>query len=125
MEHSIKECTEVTIEIKNLPKDELPYSLALKVEINLLGRESLKLGSVARKSMKQWSYAGVEVENVAEQNKIDKASSFTRGVGANVKSTKKGAMVVFESDSDNTGERSDFRNGLDDNYCKIDRIPSF
>ncbi|MBA0813404.1 hypothetical protein Gohar_027260 [Gossypium harknessii] len=66
MDHSIKECSEVTTEIKNLPEDELPYSLALKAKINLLGRESLKLGSVARKSMKQWSYTGVEVENVTE-----------------------------------------------------------
>ncbi|MBA0869971.1 hypothetical protein Goshw_005934 [Gossypium schwendimanii] len=68
MDHSIKECSEVTTEIKNLPEDELPYSLALKAEINLLGKESLKLGSVARKSMKQWSYTGVgvEVENVTE-----------------------------------------------------------
>ncbi|MBA0696717.1 hypothetical protein Goari_003247 [Gossypium aridum] len=66
MDHSIKECSEVTTEIKNLPEDELPYSLALQAEINLLGKESLKLGSVARKSMKQWSYTGVEVENVTE-----------------------------------------------------------
>ncbi|KAH1046241.1 hypothetical protein J1N35_037025 [Gossypium stocksii] len=63
MEHSIKECTKVTTEIKNLPEDKLPYSLALKAKINLLGRESLKLGFVARKSMKQWSYTRVEVEN--------------------------------------------------------------
>ncbi|KAK5840025.1 hypothetical protein PVK06_008891 [Gossypium arboreum] len=104
----------VTTEIKNLLEDELPYSLALKAEINLLGRESLKLGFVARKSIKQWSYTGVEVENVAEQNKIDKASPFTRRVGTDVKSTNKGAMVVFECDSDTTGERSDLRNGLDD-----------
>lgn len=34
-------------------------------------------------------------------------------------------MMMFESDSDTTGERSDFRNGLDDNDCKTDRIPSF
>ncbi|MBA0770305.1 hypothetical protein Gotri_018960 [Gossypium trilobum] len=81
MGHSIKECIEVTLKVKDLPEDELPYSLALKEKLNLLGRESLKLGFVARKSMKQWSYTGANDENVAVQNKINEVSPFSRGRG--------------------------------------------
>ncbi|MBA0715886.1 hypothetical protein Golax_014762, partial [Gossypium laxum] len=64
MGHSIKECIKVTLKVKDLLEDELPYSLALKAELNLLGRESLKLGSVVRKSMK-WG-AVVEFESDSE-----------------------------------------------------------
>ncbi|MBA0599447.1 hypothetical protein Gorai_005667, partial [Gossypium raimondii] len=42
-------------------KDDLPYSLALKAESSLLGRESLKLGFSTKKAMKQCYYTGEEV----------------------------------------------------------------
>lgn len=49
IEHAIKECGSSPVEIKTLPKDDLPFSLALKVELNFLGKVSLKLGSSMEK----------------------------------------------------------------------------
>ncbi|MBA0672600.1 hypothetical protein Goklo_023999, partial [Gossypium klotzschianum] len=39
-------------------KDDLPYSLALKAESNLIGKESLQFGFSVKKSMKQCLYIG-------------------------------------------------------------------
>ncbi|MBA0570227.1 hypothetical protein Golob_003907, partial [Gossypium lobatum] len=39
-------------------EDEQPYSVALKAESNLLGKESQRFGSVTKKSMKQRYYTG-------------------------------------------------------------------
>ncbi|MBA0780624.1 hypothetical protein Gotri_004703, partial [Gossypium trilobum] len=64
MGHGVKVCNGIPTDEKDKLKDELPYSLALKVESNLLGNESLKFGFSTKKSMKQCSYTrGVEVFN--------------------------------------------------------------
>ncbi|MBA0812459.1 hypothetical protein Gohar_026427 [Gossypium harknessii] len=42
-------------------EDDLPYSLALKAESSLLGRESLKLGFSTKRTMKHCYYTGEEV----------------------------------------------------------------
>lgn len=44
MGHSLKECVTVSESIKEQCEDDLPYSLALKAESNLMGRETMKFG---------------------------------------------------------------------------------
>ncbi|MBA0738486.1 hypothetical protein Gogos_011832 [Gossypium gossypioides] len=56
MGHGIKECTEVSNVIKHLLEDDLPYSVALKVESKLVGKVSQKLGVNLNKSMRQFAY---------------------------------------------------------------------
>lgn len=54
MGHSLKECVVVTKKAKNLSEDDLPYSVALKVEFTILGKMNLKLSNKGKKSMKQF-----------------------------------------------------------------------
>ncbi|MBA0556133.1 hypothetical protein Golob_026260 [Gossypium lobatum] len=54
----LKECTEVSNVIKHLLEDDLPYSVALKVEFKLVRKVSQKLGANLKKSMKQFAYVG-------------------------------------------------------------------
>ncbi|KAH1048228.1 hypothetical protein J1N35_039012 [Gossypium stocksii] len=56
MGHVAKECTDISKLRKESGEDDLPYSLALKAESNLVGRESLQLGNIGRKFMEQCLY---------------------------------------------------------------------
>lgn len=53
MGNDIKDYTEVSVGIKELTKDDLPFSLALKVESNLVRKMTLRFGSKAKKLMTQ------------------------------------------------------------------------
>ncbi|PPD74213.1 hypothetical protein GOBAR_DD28865 [Gossypium barbadense] len=56
MGHVAKDCKEISnLEVEKR-EDDLPYSLALKAESNLVGKESLQLGVSVKKSMKQCLY---------------------------------------------------------------------
>ncbi|KAK5825278.1 hypothetical protein PVK06_020092 [Gossypium arboreum] len=56
MRYVMKECTEISKLGKELGEDNLPYSLVLKAESNLVGRESLQLGVSGRKFAEQCLY---------------------------------------------------------------------
>lgn len=56
--HNVKEFDDVESSVKKLPKEKLPYSLALKAESALMGKESVQLRFTARKVMKQCLYIG-------------------------------------------------------------------
>lgn len=45
---------------QSMADDDLPYSLALRVELNVMGKESFQFGSSAKKSMMQHLYIGYE-----------------------------------------------------------------
>lgn len=60
--HEIRECNSTPSKIKNLPKDDLPYFLALKAELNFIGILSTKLGYFIKKSMYQNVYLGLMEE---------------------------------------------------------------
>lgn len=49
--HKLKDYYEVSVKIKELPKDENPFSVALRVESNLVGKVSLALGLASIKMM--------------------------------------------------------------------------
>ncbi|MBA0628213.1 hypothetical protein Godav_022978 [Gossypium davidsonii] len=59
--HGIKGYMVILSKDREKVKDDLPYSLALKAESSLLGRESLKLGFSTKRAMKQCYYTGKEV----------------------------------------------------------------
>ncbi|PPR94215.1 hypothetical protein GOBAR_AA26461 [Gossypium barbadense] len=42
--HGIKECNVTKNEVQEIAEDQLPYSLVLKVEPNLLGKETMQMG---------------------------------------------------------------------------------
>ncbi|MBA0570070.1 hypothetical protein Golob_003757 [Gossypium lobatum] len=59
--HGIKDYMVILSKDREKVEDDLPYSLALKAESSLLGRESLKLGISTKRTMKQCYYTGEEV----------------------------------------------------------------
>lgn len=58
MGHGLHDCKESTQKVKEMMKDSLPFLIALRVESNVFGNESLQLRSHAKKSMIQSSYVG-------------------------------------------------------------------
>ncbi|MBA0749087.1 hypothetical protein Gogos_003048 [Gossypium gossypioides] len=59
--HGVKDYMVILSKDREKVVDDLPYSLALKAESSLLGRESLKLGFSTKRTMKQCYYTGEEV----------------------------------------------------------------
>lgn len=49
MGHGLKECNKCSSIVKEKADDDLPYSLALKAESNVLGKENLQFGFIAKK----------------------------------------------------------------------------
>lgn len=49
MGHTLKDYQEVSSSIKQLPKDDLPFSIAPKAESNLIGKLSRNLGISGKK----------------------------------------------------------------------------
>lgn len=62
MGHGLSECSKVLVKIRDLPEDDLPYSVALKAKSKVMGKVNLKLGSNMKKSMKQCFYVGDDEE---------------------------------------------------------------
>ncbi|MBA0721590.1 hypothetical protein Golax_009113 [Gossypium laxum] len=58
MGHGLKECDRIPTGARDKPEDELPYSLALKAESNLLRKECLEFSASTKKSMTQCLYVG-------------------------------------------------------------------
>ncbi|PPS05425.1 hypothetical protein GOBAR_AA15248 [Gossypium barbadense] len=63
MGHGSKECSKIVGREENEDSENYPFSIALKAESSILGKESLLFGSLLKKSMKQCFYTGEEVEN--------------------------------------------------------------
>ncbi|MBA0785417.1 hypothetical protein Gotri_026419, partial [Gossypium trilobum] len=58
MGHAVKDCIEIPNLGEEKLEEDLPYSLALKVESNLVGKEILQFGFSVKKFMKQCLYIG-------------------------------------------------------------------
>lgn len=56
MGHGVVDCTKIADAQKDKGEDEFSYSLALKVESNMFGKESLLLGNANKKFRKQCYY---------------------------------------------------------------------
>ncbi|PPD82730.1 hypothetical protein GOBAR_DD20345 [Gossypium barbadense] len=61
-------------------EDDLPYSLALKAESSIIGKESLLFGSLMKTTMKQCYYTGVEATNRDEGFSPDSTKQIHRTV---------------------------------------------
>lgn len=60
MDHILKNCQLVDESIKNLLQDDYSFSITLKVELNLIGKVSQKLGFIGMNFLEQYSYLGVD-----------------------------------------------------------------
>ncbi|KAK5784980.1 hypothetical protein PVK06_039521 [Gossypium arboreum] len=58
--HGVKDCMSISFEERVKTEDDLPYSIALKAESSIKGKESIWLGSLKKKTMIQCNYTGME-----------------------------------------------------------------
>lgn len=65
--HGVQSCSVVGKAIKDLPEDNLPFSMALKAELNFLGKINLKLGVVSKRLMEQGVYLGEEIDHTLQE----------------------------------------------------------
>ncbi|KAH1128958.1 hypothetical protein J1N35_000336 [Gossypium stocksii] len=64
MAHIVKDCNDMMKQWKDIREDNFPYSIALKAESSLLGRESLRLGKTDKKFAEQCVYTGEEEDRI-------------------------------------------------------------
>ncbi|MBA0703024.1 hypothetical protein Goari_005458 [Gossypium aridum] len=77
--HGIHECTEIIPAEKTRIREDPPFSLALKAELNLVGRESLKFNALSKKLQTQCSYIGDIKENQKAHLYSEKRSDTMQG----------------------------------------------
>lgn len=58
--HNLRDCKVVSPRIKELSEYDYPFSIALKAELNFVGKISLSLGLNRKKKMEQCSYLGID-----------------------------------------------------------------
>lgn len=81
--HNLRDCWEVSVKVKELSEDDYPFSVALKAEVNLVGKISLALGIAGKKTKAQCSYVGEDTRNsVLDMEKEDDVASSRIGAGA-------------------------------------------
>ncbi|MBA0773021.1 hypothetical protein Gotri_008324, partial [Gossypium trilobum] len=78
--HGLQECTAIKPAEKNRIREDLPFSLALKAKLNLVGRESLKFNALSKKLQPQCSYTGSIKENQETYLHSEKNSDMIQGV---------------------------------------------
>lgn len=99
MGHDLQDCDVISNEIKQNADDELPFLAALKVESNLMGKESLKFGISARKIMKQWSYTREEIPKIKIKILMGKCSRKPCLSGEDDKCNNSNRIVAIVDDS--------------------------
>ncbi|MFQ6668323.1 hypothetical protein Gotur_034011 [Gossypium turneri] len=77
--HGLQECTVIKPAEKNRIREYLPFSLALKAEFNLVGRESLKFNVLSKKLQPQCSYTGSIKEDQETYLHSEKNSDMIQG----------------------------------------------
>ncbi|TYI74850.1 hypothetical protein E1A91_D07G233300v1, partial [Gossypium mustelinum] len=78
--HGIHDCSEFTPAEKNKIKMDPPFSLALKEESTLVGRESLKFNALLKKSQSQCSYVGGITKDQEEYQYREQSSGLEVGI---------------------------------------------
>ncbi|MBA0596449.1 hypothetical protein Gorai_013268, partial [Gossypium raimondii] len=94
--HGLKECDRIPTGARDKPEDELPYSLALKAESNLLRKECLEFSASTKKSMTQCLYVGDvdKVDRTEGMASMDVTSS--RVTVENCQTKVRGISEVFD-----------------------------
>ncbi|KAK5802449.1 hypothetical protein PVK06_030040 [Gossypium arboreum] len=63
MGHALLDCGVIKPTEKDKIRDDPPFSVTLKAELNLQGMESLKLNALSKKTQSQCSYTGLLEES--------------------------------------------------------------
>ncbi|PPS05187.1 hypothetical protein GOBAR_AA15470 [Gossypium barbadense] len=79
MGHGLTDRSELNPAEKNKIRDDPPYTLALKVESNLIEKESMKFNVLSKKVIAQCSYKGGS-EVLAIKEKITREVNSTNGM---------------------------------------------
>lgn len=69
MGHVAHECDSISLQDREKMIEELPYSVALRAESSMFGRECLKFGLSTKKSMHEFYYTIISLEDLDEQRR--------------------------------------------------------
>ncbi|TYG50040.1 hypothetical protein ES288_D10G144100v1 [Gossypium darwinii] len=106
--HSLHDCTEIIPAEENRIREDPPFSLALKAELNLVGRESLKLNALAKKLQTQCSYVDNSTENQEEYSYNEQSSGMIRGMYDDAWLTTKAVdLEIQNEEGSNDGNNED------------------
>ncbi|MBA0878137.1 hypothetical protein Goshw_017310 [Gossypium schwendimanii] len=122
--HALQECTVIKPAEKNRIREVLPFSLALKVELNLVGGESLKFNALSKKLQPQCSYTGSIKENQETYLYSEKSSDMIQGVQEDswLTATETGIKMQKEGEID---EKKTERSKTDEDILKPVRKSSW
>ncbi|PPD67532.1 hypothetical protein GOBAR_DD35590 [Gossypium barbadense] len=84
MGHGIKDCTQIIPARKSKISVDPPYTLALKAESKLSGKESMKFNAMIKKVGVQISYTGGKVVLAESSRTIEKENNEIRGAQENM-----------------------------------------
>ncbi|MBA0735211.1 hypothetical protein Gogos_019075, partial [Gossypium gossypioides] len=108
--HGLHECTEITPAEKNRIREDPPFSLALKAELNLVGMESLKLNALLKKLQAQCSYIGDITENQKAYLQSEERSDTMEGVQKDAGLTTIGADLEIQKEGEANEGKTENRN---------------
>ncbi|MBA0862400.1 hypothetical protein Goshw_007960, partial [Gossypium schwendimanii] len=98
--HGLQECTAIKPAEKNKIREDLPFSLALKAELNLVGRESLKFNALSKKLQPQCSYTRSIKENQETYLHSEKSSDMIQGVQEDSWLTATGTGIKMQKEGE-------------------------
>lgn len=116
--HSNKTCR------KNRIRENLPFSLALKAELNLVGRESLKFNALSKKLQPQCLYTGSIKENQETYLHSGKSSDMIQGVQEDSWLTATGTGIKMQKEGE-IDEKKTERSKTDEAILKLVRKSSW
>ncbi|KAK5844657.1 hypothetical protein PVK06_000797 [Gossypium arboreum] len=108
--HGVKDCMSISSEERVKTEDNLPYSIALKVESSIKGKKSIWLGSLKKKTMIQCNYTGMEEPDSNSKCSTDLLMPKTQIDMKMEKVSKKDPNVLEASDGE---ENNKFNDGID------------
>ncbi|MFQ6661253.1 hypothetical protein Gotur_029467, partial [Gossypium turneri] len=111
--HGLSNCTQLTLERKNKISENPPYSLALKAESKLFGKERIKFNMLIKKVGAQCSYTGGEkgaqirkAKVVGDSDKMGRPQEYGELLGGGEMTGKEeGLMGLKEAEESKVGPR--------------------
>ncbi|MBA0571076.1 hypothetical protein Golob_004668 [Gossypium lobatum] len=127
MGHSLKECQVLNLVEKEKFKEDPNYTLALKVESNLIGKENMKFNDLSKKVRVQCSYTGGTqlfptsfITSMEENNKARRTQRISQQTGV-----EEAIKKQEEASKTNKDEQLDESKYKQVNFLNITKKPSW
>ncbi|KAA3459314.1 hypothetical protein EPI10_013820 [Gossypium australe] len=121
--HALSNCEEIKPENRDKIRYDSPFSLALKVESSLFGKESLKLNAFSKKKKSQCSYTGI-LEEIRELG-VQREDIRDRRQESDLESVGLGRQLTFQEEGSSAAEEDHERIDEQEGSMKSDRKVSW